>query len=322
MQLYQDVLAAQKRIRDYIRETPLDYSIPLSELTGAQVYLKLENLQYTNAFKARGAFNKLLSLTSAEKARGVVAASSGNHGGAVAYGLNQLHIPGMIFVPENAAIAKVEAIKSYRVPLQFYANDCVLTETFAREYALQRGMTYISPYNDPDVIAGQGTIGCELAQQLKNIDVVLVPIGGGGLIAGIAAVLKELFPSVQVIGCLPAHSPVMAESIKAGHIIEMNTLPTLSDATAGGIEADAITFNLCRSLVDEYLLCSEDAIREAILLCIKTHRILIEGAAGVALAALLKNVEKFKGKNCVAILSGGNISLPTLRSLMQAEDSH
>jgi threonine dehydratase len=311
-----EVNIAEQRIRSYVRETPLDFSLPLSKVTKTNVYLKCENLQYTSSFKVRGAFNKLLSLTPAQHQQGVVTASSGNHGAAVAFGLKKLKIPGVIFVPENASITKIENIRTYDATLKFYATDCMQTEIHAREYAKQHDMIYISPYNDIQVIGGQGTIGIELMKQLNDIDAIFVPIGGGGLIAGIAGYIKSVSPKTKIIGCLPENSPVMAESIKAGKIIEMETLPTLSDATAGGIEPGAITFDICKQLVDDYILVSEAEIKNVIIALIKTQHLLTEGAAGVALAAFLKSSEQFHGKNIVVILSGANISLDVLKTIL------
>jgi threonine dehydratase len=311
-----EVLLAENRIRSFIRETPLEYSLALSKMTGSHVYLKCENLQYTTAFKMRGALNKLLSLTPQQRAQGIVAASTGNHGTAVAFGLNKLNLSGIVFVPEGASSTKVDAIRNYGIPVEFQGSDCVLTEIYALNYAKEHNKIYISPYDDQQVIAGQGTIGIELLRQLDKIDAVLVPIGGGGLISGIAGYLKAYSPTTKIIGCLPENSPVMYESVKAGRIIEMETKPTLSDATAGGITPGAITFELCCQLVDDYILVSEQEIKNAISMLIRTHHYLIEGAAGVALAALLKNARQFHNKNTVVILSGANISLETLKTVL------
>jgi len=311
-----EVLKAEEKIRPYIRETPLDYSLALSKAAGCNVYLKCENLQYTGAFKVRGAFNKLLNLTPMQRLQGVATASSGNHGTAVAYGLYKLAFGGIVFVPENASLTKVDAIRRYEIPLDFFGVDCVLAEAHARAYAKQRGIINISPYNDPEIVAGQGTIGIELLRQLEKIDVILVPVGGGGLIAGIAGYIKACSPTTKIIGCMPENSPVMAESIKAGHIVEMETKPTLSDATAGGIEAEAITFELCQKYVDDYILVSETEIKNAITGLLSTHHLLVEGASGVALASLMKNADQFKNKNVAVILSGANIGLETLKSLL------
>lgn len=315
------VITAEARIRQYIRETPLDYSVALSHETKSNVFFKCEHLQLTGSFKVRGAINKLLSLTSSERKRGVVTASSGNHGAAVAFGLDKLTLKGMIFVPENASSAKVQNIRNYTNNLRFYGRDCIETELYALEYAKQHERVYISPYNDLQVISGQGTIGLELSRQLEEIDTVFVPIGGGGLIAGIACYLKSTHPNINIIGCLPENSPVMSASIKAGYVVEMETLPTLSDATAGGIEPNSITFDLCNQFVDDYVLVSEEEIKNAIIHLMQTQHFLVEGAAGVALGAFLKAAkssesQKFQGKNHVVVLSGANMSLETLKSIL------
>lgn len=316
MNVLPDILQAEQRICSYIRETPLEYSLPLSTLTNSQVFLKLENLQHTGSFKLRGAMNALLALTPEQRARGVVTASSGNHGHGVAFGLYTLKVPGVIFVPEGTSPTKIEAIRQYGADLRFWGTDAVQTEEHARTYAAQQNMIYISPYNDQYVIGGQGTIGVELCRQSTRIDVVLAALGGGGMLAGIAEYVKTVYPAAEIIGCSPEHSPVMAKSVQAGRIVEMESLPTLSDGTAGGIEADAITFPLCQRLVDDYALVTEEEIRQAIRLCLEKHHLLIEGAAGVPLAALLKQAGRFQGKNVVVVLCGANMSMETLRTIL------
>ncbi len=316
MNVLQEILQAEHKIRPYIRETPLEYSVPLSKLTGSRVYLKLENLQYTGSFKVRGAMNALLSLTPEQRARGVVTASSGNHGIAVAFGLHTLKIHGTIFVPEDTSSSKVAAIRNYGAHMRFWGTDCVLTEGHARSYAAQKEMVYISPYNNAQVVGGQGTIGVELCRQIEHVDVVLAALGGGGMISGIAEYLKTVFVHAEVIGCSPENSPVMAKSVQAGHILEMESLPTLSDGTAGGVEQDAITFPLCQRLVDDYMLVSEEEIRYAMRLCIENQHMLIEGAAAVPLAALLKSPERFREKTVVVVLCGANLSLETLKAVL------
>lgn len=314
MNLANEIVAAEDKIRSSIRETPLDYSTFFSKLTQTNLFLKCENLQYTGSFKVRGALNFLLSLQ--KPCKGIVAASTGNHGAAVAFALSKLKIPGIIFVPENASKAKIANIQNYDVNLQFYGNDCVETELRALEYAQQHDLLYLSPYNHVDVIKGQGTLGLELLRQHNCIDAVFVPVGGGGLIAGIGAYIKSHSPHTKIIGCLPENSSVMATSIQAGKIVHQTTLPTLSDATAGGIEPDAITFDLCKSYVDDYVLVSEQEIHNAIVGTLEHHRLVIEGASGVALAGSLKLAPQFKQQTMVAVLSGGNISLETLRKII------
>ena len=311
-----EVLQAEQRIRPYVRETPLDYSLAFSQITSCRTFLKLENLQHTGSFKVRGALNKLLSLSSEQRERGIVAASSGNHGAALAFGLSQLNIPGIIFVPENVSQTKVEAIRRYGAEVRFHGFDAGLTETYARAYAEQHNQLYISPYNDRQVIGGQGTIAVELARQLDPIDAVFVSVGGGGLLSGIAGYLKAKFPAIKVIGCSPENSPVMAASLKAGRILDMESQPTLSDGTAGSVEPEAMTFELCRSLINEFVLVSEAEIAQAMKLFMQTHHQLIEGAAGVALAAFLKTHAQFHNQNVVVVLCGANISLETLKTIL------
>jgi threonine dehydratase len=309
------VLAAN-RIAPYIRETPLDYSPYFSELSGANVYLKLENLQHTGSFKLRGAFNKLLSMSEEDRESGGVAASSGNHGAAIAYAMNKLGVTGPIFVPEQTSPTKVDAIKRAGGDVRFFGTDGLDTETHAREYAAEHGMVYLSPYNDMDVIAGQGTCGVEIAQQLAEVDAIFIAVGGGGLISGVGAFLKSVNPSVTVVSCQPAASAVMTESIKAGKILDLPSDPTLSDGTAGGIEAEAITFDICRDITDEFVVVSEEQIAEAMRGFIDAHHMLPEGAAGVAIAGLLASGDRYKGKNVVVVVCGGNVSRDTLKKVI------
>lgn len=313
----QEVLRAEERIRPHIRRTILEYSPFLSELGGANVYCKLENLQHTGSFKTRGAMSKLLSLTAEERARGVVTASTGNHGAALAYSLSQLNARGIVFVPHHADSSKVQAIERLGAEVRHFGQDCAQAEVHAGQYAEQKRMVYVSPYNDPQVIGGQGTIGLELASQLDHIDAIYVALGGGGMISGIAGYLKSVRPGVQVIGCSPQNSQVMIQSVKAGAILDLPSLPTLSDGTAGGIEPGAITFDLCRTLVDDYVTVTEDEIRASLRSFVETHHMLIEGAAAVAIAAYLKTRERFVGGNIVIVICGANISLETLTEVLR-----
>lgn len=316
MDVSADAVRAEGAIRSYVRETPLEHSLPLSALLQCQVYLKLENMQHTGSFKVRGAMNRLLSLSAEQRARGVVAASSGNHGIAVAFGLHRLGLRGIVFVPQTASSTKRDAIRAYGAEVRVYGEDCVLTEEYARAYARQHEMAYISPYNDAAVIAGQGTIGVELHRQGEQIDAVFVAVGGGGLISGIAGYLKTVRPALTVVGCSPRSSPVMFESLKAGRIVEMESAPTLADGTAGGIEAGALTFPLCQQLIDTRVQVSEEEIRRAMLLIMQTHHQLIEGAAGVVVAALFQQQERFRGQHVALVLCGANVSLEVLRLIL------
>jgi threonine dehydratase len=309
----EEVLAAEKRIRPYIRETPVDYSFYLSRTADCRAYLKLENLQHTGSFKVRGAINKLLSLERGQRQAGVIAASTGNHGLAVAYGASMLGMPGTIILPENASPQKVSELRRYDLEIAFFGTDCEQAETRARAEAEKTGRIYLSPYNDPLVLGGQGTIALELVHQLASFDCIVVSVGGGGLISGIAGYIKEAGEDVEVIGCVPKNSPAMYDAIKAGHIVDSPMLPTLSDGTAGGIEAGSITFEPCRKYVDDWVLVTEDEIREAIKLIFEEHRYVIEGAAGVAVASFLKLRDRLAGKNVVLVICGGNIELATFK---------
>ena len=291
-----EVLFAEKRIRPYIRRTPLDYSFYFSKLANCRVFFKLENLQHTGSFKARGAINKILDLKPAQKKAGVVVASTGNHGLAVAHALSRLSISGTLFLPENASVQKVQMLRNYDIEMEYYGIDCGETETYARAEARRSGKVYVSPYNDAKIIGGQGTIGSEIFNQLADVDVIMVSVGGGGLIAGIAGYIKAIKKNITIIGCLPQNSPVMYESIKTGHIVDLPTSPTLSDGTAGGIENEAITFEPCRKYVDDWVLVAEDEIRQGIRLVFEQHRQVIEGAAGVVVAAFLRMKANLKKK--------------------------
>jgi len=311
-----DIIEAESRIRPLARETPIDYSIHLSRMGETDVYLKLEHLQNTGSFKLRGATNKILSLDSEQLRKGVIAASTGNHGMGVCYAARQAGTTATIYLPRNISgqkLAKIEQLGGIPV----LSNDgCLDAENSARAASNESGQVFISPYNDPQVIAGQGTIGVELARQLNRIDVVFVAVGGGGLISGIAMYLKSVNPRVRVVGCWPENSRVLYESLCAGRIIEFPEELTISESTSGGVEDGSITFPLCQQLIDDYTLVAESEIREAMrLIFTKEHRI-VEGAAGVAVAAYLKKRRACAGQNVVIILCGGNIASERLMGIL------
>ncbi|MFN8582524.1 MAG: threonine/serine dehydratase [Gemmatimonadaceae bacterium] len=306
--------AADSRIRPYVRETPVERSRAL-ETPSSRVYLKLENVQHTGSFKLRGAFNRLLRLTDEQKAGGVIAASSGNHGAAVAWAADTLGIRAEVFVPEQAAAPKVEAIRRLGAAVTLFGTDGLDTELQARSVAQARGWTYVSPYNDWDVIAGQGTVGSELRRQLPGLQTVFVAVGGGGLIGGIAADLKGHVPGVRIVGCAPEHSQVMLQSVAAGRVLDLPSLPTLSDGTAGGIEPESVTFSLCARLVDRWVTVTEDAIAAEMRHCITVEHTLVEGAAGVAVAAFRQLAPECHGVTAI-VLCGANASAQTLRRIL------
>ena len=310
--------AAAGRIADVVRETPLVRSAAFSDATGAEVYLKLENLQHTGSFKLRGATNCLMTFSAKQRDRGCVAASSGNHGAAVAYAMRKLGTRGVIFVPEQTSPVKVDAIKHYGGEVRFFGTDGLDTEQHAREFAANNGMYYLSPYNDAEVIAGQGTCGVEIVRQLPDVEAAFISVGGGGLIGGVGSVLRTHNAAVRLYGCQPAASAVMARSVAAGTILDLPSEPTLSDGTAGGVEADSITFDLCRELVDEFLLVSEGQIAAAMRQYIVAEKHPIEGAAGVAIAAFLDVCAELQGSKVVIIICGANVSQATLDEVCSA----
>ncbi len=316
--LAHQIQLAASRIRPHIVETPLLPSPALSERTGAHVFLKLENRQHTGSFKLRGATNILLNLSPQDRARGVVTASTGNHALAVARAAAHLDVAAAIYLPEDASPRKIEKLKAFPVALRRVPGDALNAEISAREAAAQSGRLFISPYNDPHIIAGQGTIAVELLHQQPDLDAVFVTVGGGGLMGGVASYLKASGPAVQTIGCQPENSAVMLASVRAGRIVEEeSSLPTLSDGSAGGIEAQTVTFDLCRRHVDHWLTVSEEEIAAAMRLIYREHSAIIEGAAGVAVASLLKTEKRFAGKRLAVVICGGNVDEETWQRVLE-----
>jgi threonine dehydratase len=299
---------AAVRVAGQVERTDLVRSDEFSAALAANVYFKLENLQTTGSFKLRGATNRLMTLSEEDRTKGCVTASSGNHGAAVACAMRKLGIKGIIFVPEQTSKAKVDKIKCYGGDARFFGTDGLDTEQHARAYAEQNEILYLSPYNDKEVIAGQGTCGIEILEQLPDVDAVFVAVGGGGLIGGVGAVLKACNPDIRVYGCQPSQSAVMMRSVEAGEIIDLKSGTTLSDGTAGGIEPDSITFPLNEAVVDEWVSVDEQAIADAMRSYMDSEGHNIEGAAGVAIAAMIERRDEIEGKNAVVVICGGNIS--------------
>ena len=314
--LASDVLAAHQRIAPHIRATALEPSSDFGDGMASKLFFKCENLQHTGSFKVRGALSKALSLSADELSQGVITASTGNHGAACAYALAKVGVTATIYVPHNASAAKLANIERFGGSIHRYGEDSAHTEAYAREQAANRGAIYLPPYNDRDVIAGQGTVALELLQALKQVDAVFVSLGGGGLVSGIAAYVKSISPNTRIVACSPSNSEIMFRSVRAGRIVDDPSLPTLSDGTAGGVEPGAITFPLVRELVDEYVSVSEAEIASAIRRMIDCHHMLIEGAAGVACAAYLKTAESWRAKHVVVVLCGANIDRATLRGIL------
>jgi threonine dehydratase len=313
------VLEANHRIASYVVRTPLELCSVLGEMFGAQVYLKCEHLQHTGSFKLRGAVNKLICLkkTTNGSKLNVIAASTGNHGLAVAYAAKLLDIYPTVYLPQSTSSTKQSAIKSLGATVVLVEGDCVKAEIEARSQSEVTGYPYISPYNDIDVIVGQGTIGYEINQQLDDIDAVFVSIGGGGLISGIAAYLKSVNANIRIVGCWPENAPSMLECLQAGKMVQTLEKPTLSTGTAGGVEQDSITFPLCQKLIDDYVCVSEDEIAQGIRLIAEHEHWLVEGAAAVAVSSFMKVGARYHGKKVAIVLCGRNLSLEQLKQVLK-----
>ncbi len=310
-----EILRARQTLRGLIWPTPLLRSAWLSEHRSADVYLKLENLQLTGSFKVRGALYKLARLGPTARERELFTVSAGNHGRAVAYGAELFNARATIIVPRTAAPTKIEAIARHRVSLLLVGEDYDEAEQQAREMAARSGALFISPYNDADIICGQGTIALEMLEALPQLDALLVPTGGGGLLAGVALAARAVNPKIAIFGVQSENSPAMYESFRAGRLVVVQERETLADGLAGNIEPDAITFPIIRQYVDDILLVSEKAIREAIVLLLKHEHQVVEGAGAVGVAALLESSRDF-GRKIGVILTGSNIDLDRLTELL------
>ena len=314
-QAYRAVMEADRRLQSFDLTTPLLKSSAIGQAAGCDVLLKQEHLQHTGSFKYRGAVNKLSALESSTIV--ITAASTGNHGLAVAKALRELRQTGTIFLPETADAHKVDKLRGHGASVVITGQDGVDAEHAARTAAESQLGQYISPYNDWDVLGGQGTVGLELLSQVSDISHVFVAVGGGALIAGIAAAMKTHKPDVQVIGCSPDTSPVMHESVRTGKVVNLPVTPTLSDGTAGGLEPHAITFPLCQKLVDTWITVTEEEIVDAMRRLFHAHKLMVEGAAGVALAGLLKMGTSLAGARVAVVLCGGNIKPEKFKSIVE-----
>lgn len=314
-----EVELASARIAAHVRETPCEPSPALDPGDGGTAFLKMENLQVTASFKARGAVNKVLSLTPDELAAGLVTASVGNHAVAMLHAMALVGARGEIWVADQISPAKLEALRRRGADLHVVAGgDPGGIEVEARRAAEDDGKLFVSPYNDPQVVGGQGTIAAELLRQADSLDAVFVPVGGGGLAAGVAGYLKQVDPRVEVIGCQPAGSPIIAASLAAGgDLLELPWQPSLSDGTVGLVEPGAITYPICRDCVADWVLVSEAEIAAALRLVMREHCVMIEGAAAVPVAAYLQTRERWRGKNVACVLSGARISLDRLASVLR-----
>ena len=307
---------AHERIREYIRKTPLFHSEVFSELCNGNVYLKLENHQVTNSFKIRGALNRMSLLSEEEKTRGVITASSGNHAQGVALAAKHLNISAKIVIPMNISKIKLNKIKQYDVTI-IQEGEFDEIETKAKYLSKREHISYISPYNDLEVIAGQGTVGLEIFEEIDHVDSIIVPVGGGGLISGIAIVAKTLDPNIEVIGVQTKGASTMYESWKAGKVVQFEEFPTIAEGLSGGLDPGAITLNLINRYVDKIVLVQEESVEKAIRILWKKEGQMVEGASATVVAYLLEEDEKFARKNVVAVISGGNIENSLLEHLLK-----
>ncbi len=312
-----DVLAARERVRDALYLSPCARTETLSRVSRTQAFLKLDNLQMTGAYKERGALNKLLTLGHAERARGLIAASAGNHAQAVAYHAGRLGVAATIVMPETTPIMKVANTRGHgaRVVLSGASYDEAYTE--ARRLEREEGLTFIHPFDDELVIAGQGTLGLEVVEQVSGLDAVLVPVGGGGLVSGVAVAVKALAPGVKVIGVEADVLPCMQAAVEAGELVTLDAASTLADGIAVK-RAGEITFEHVQMLVDDIVTVTEEEIASAILYLLEKEKTVAEGAGAVAVAALMHHkLPRLEGKRVCSVISGGNIDVNVVARVIE-----
>jgi threonine dehydratase len=315
LKLWEEIESAQNRVRKVILRTPMLYSDAISKLTGKEVFLKLENLQKTGSFKIRGAYYKLSQLSLSMRKRGVVAASAGNHAQGVAFASSLLGIQSTIVMPEGSSIAKQMATRSYGGEVILFGQDTDESLSYARKME-EEGKYFIHPFDDEQVIAGQGTIGLEILEEVPGVEAIVVPIGGGGLISGIATIVKKRSPKVKIIGVQAAHAPSAFHSWKRKEIMEAKVKPTLADGIAIRRVGES-TFSIIEKKVDEILTVEEDEIASAILMLMERKRVVAEGAGATPLAALLSKRGRIRGRKVVLLISGGNIDVHLLDRIIE-----
>jgi threonine dehydratase len=312
------ITQAHAAIRPDVPVSALQLSGSLSKTLGCTVLLKNEHLQPTGSFKIRGATNKLRILGEDARRKGVTTASSGNHGQAVALAGSKSGVPVTVYVAATASKTKMAAIRALGAELNIVAGPPIEAELLARRHAERQGKVYISPYNDLDVVAGQGTMGMELLEQAPDLDAVFISVGGGGLISGVGTALKNLSPRTRVVGVWPENSPCMLRAMEAGEIIDVEEQDTLSDGTAGAVEPGSVTFPLCREVIDETVTVTEAQIAGAMRMIAEAEHWIVEGSAGVALAGLAKRADAFRGQKVAVVICGRNIALEKFLDAVQS----
>jgi len=311
-----DVLAARERLRDSIYLSPCPHSVMLSELTGQQVYLKLENLQMTGSFKERGALNRIAQLTPEQAARGVIAASAGNHAQGVAYHATKRGIRSLIVMPLATPLVKVTATRGFGAEVILHGANYDEACTEAMRLCAEQKLTFIHPFDDTAVMAGQGTLGLELLDQVSDLEAVVAPIGGGGLIAGVACAIKETKPNVRIVGVQTARIPSMEAAVKEHHPVTLDPATTIADGIAVRRAGD-LTLPLVERYVDEIVTVDEDEIAAAILMLLEREKTLAEGAGAAPLAALLQRRTSLKGARTAVLVAGGNIDVTLLSRIIE-----
>ena len=312
-----DIIDARERLAPVVLGSPCPYSEPLSTLTGCQLYLKLENLQPTGSFKVRGSSNKMQQLSDAERAAGVITASAGNHAQGVAYAAAQCGILATVVMPETAPLSKIEGTRALGATIELHGEGFDDASTRARQLAEEAGATFIHAFDDPQVIAGQGTAGLEILEQIPELDAIIVPVGGGGLIGGIALALSERRPRPRIIGVQAAQMPAMCRSLEKGKILALPHANTIAD----GISVPRVgehTFPLVRRYVDELVTVTEEELASALMVLLEREKTLAEGAGVAGFAALYNNhIDGLRGKRVVVVISGGNIDMTTLSKILE-----
>ena len=313
-----DVITAQKQIAKIVIQSPLKPSYTLSDKTGKQIWLKMENMQPTGSFKLRGAANAILNLTTAQQKKGVITMSTGNHGKAVAYVTKKLGVRAVICVSEIVPNVKLEGMRKLGVEIIIHGKDQKEADGKAKAISKEEGLYYISAFDDPFVIAGQGTIALEILEQQPDIDTIIVPLSGGGLMSGIAIAAKTLHPDIQLIGVSMIHGAAMHLSIKAGEIVDVEELSSLADALTGCIPKDnKYSFLICKKYIDASYLVSEEAIGKAMVYALQNERLILEGGACTPIALLHENLENIPGENIALICSGDNVDVSSLMLLCE-----
>jgi len=310
----QEIKDAYLRIKGDILKTPLEYSLALSKISGARVYLKMEHLQLTGSFKIRGILSKIKSLPEKDFQKTFIAASTGNHAAAFAFASKVHNFKGVLFMPENVSDVKKDALYDSHVKIFLHGKNSSETEAKAGTYARENSGILIHPYNDVEIIKGQGTVGIEIQDQLPEVDTILAPIGGGGLISGLCSYF--LGKKVKFVGSQPVNASEMFDSVKSGEIVPPSSHSTIADATAGGIEANSLTFDICKELLGDYELIKENEIKEAVAFMVRYHQTIIEPGAALPVAALL-NSKNYKGKNVVLVLTGKKINHQLLTNILE-----